>query len=123
MYSLVPSILLIVFNSMLVASTAHNSRSPIKVSQERRTQHKKMTYSLVRLTFLFIASTLPTAGTQLAVVSEFFLQSDWGEFVLFCCHLVAFIFHASTFPIMYYSNRRIRDEFKTCMMQRFGIQL
>ena len=98
------------FNILLIFST--RVRNFNSMSASRRNEQKRMTYSIMTMTLMFMASTLPTASIQ-GKTFKFFLTYPLGEFWVQFCNFFTFTFQASTFPILYFTNTQIQKEFKS----------
>ncbi len=114
-HTIIPFLLISCFNVLLIYST--RSRNFSNVSRKRKSEQRRMTHSVITITLLFMASTLPTASIQ-GQTLKFFLTYALGEFWVLFCNFFTFSFQASTFPILYLTNSQIKAEFKKIISRK-----
>jgi hypothetical protein len=116
LYSLAPFSILAVSTVLLLAKIYKQNganktqpsaaRSPADTN--RQSKFDKMNKTVVAITLLFIAFTLPVACASFFFNTLF--ASDWGVFIITLLDEVSFTYHAGNLFISYFTNTIFRKE-------------
>nr|QVK45791.1 G protein-coupled receptor [Proales similis] len=124
-YSVLPFALIALFNIMLISniysrkkvreSNAASASGPkqtisLSTSPSQKNKMDSMSKTIVFLTLLFIAMTLPTAAASF-FFNELF-STDHGLFIIYVCNTISFSYHGLNFFIYFLSNKRFRSQFR-----------
>jgi hypothetical protein len=111
-YSIVPFVILLVFNILLIleVSTSRVSQSSANSSSSRK--KVQMSVTVIVLAVSFIVLTLPGA-----VISGFFfgtfIVTNEGYFLILLLDSITFSYHAFSFFILYFSNKKFSEVLKS----------
>ena len=107
LYSILPFALLLLFNSLII-KTVISSRHNISQSVKRQ---RKMAFTVLSVSFLFIITSLPTASIQGETIG-YLLSFDLGQLIVTCCNSIVFTYQASNFWILSATNGKFRMRVK-----------
>ena len=78
---------------------------------DRSGKQTRMVVTIVTISVLFMAFTLPTASIQGSTLI-YLLSFDFGQIIISVCNLFAFTFQASNFIMLSLTNRQFLKELR-----------
>jgi hypothetical protein len=110
-YSFIPSTIMVIFNVMLIRTTLMPEKKDTnRESQKANAKKRKLTISLLAITFAFILMTLP--ATIAWGYMSWVLALPWGRFTLNILGYFLFLNHASVFFNCLLCNYKFRSAVK-----------
>jgi hypothetical protein len=110
LYSLVPFVIMVIFNGLLVRKTLLLKANQHKYSTTHVSSHGKMrnlTFSLLFITFTFMVMTMPVSVIY-SFFGDFFYSSNTLKIILTLLNYMSFLNRSSMFFNCYFSNKRFR---------------
>ena len=108
LYNLLPFIFLTLANILLITTVVRSKR---QTKTNRNGKHTRMVVTIVTISTLFMAFTLPTASIQGSTL-VYLLSFDWGQIIISVCNVFAFTFQASNIIMLSLTNRQFFKELK-----------
>ena len=115
MYSIIPFGLLFMVNLFLIVFTCKLERNSQTFNRIRKRKQKKLTYTIIILTWLFILATLPYyVGTAYLYIE---MQSSLiGKCIQNFLSILSFSYHSLNFVIFFVSNKIFLKETKEIVL-------
>jgi hypothetical protein len=109
-YSFIPATIMMIFNSMLIYTTLIPLKNgPASNESESALRKKrKVTISLLVVTFSFILLSLP-ANIVWGYMSDWVGELEWGTLVFNVLDYILFLNHSNMFFFCYISNKKFRS--------------
>ena len=105
LFSILPFTLLIIFNSLII-KTVISTRKNLNQSLSKQ---RKMAFTVLSISFLFIICVLPTSSIQGSI--GYLLSFEVGQLIVACCNSLVFTYQASNFWILSFTNARFLSAF------------
>lgn len=110
-YSIIPFIIMFIFNILLISKTLITNKSSMKKSKEAlksMRKKRKLTISILVITFGFIVMTMPVSFVFTFVRGPI-EALKYGRIILDLLNFISFSFHASLFSTCFMSNIKLRN--------------
>ena len=109
LYSLVPFILLIIFNFIFIYVLYIKKNQSTSSSNNKET---KLIKTIIAVTILFIVFTLPTASIQ-GKVYTFLYSTELGQLCILLCNSFTFTYQGNNLLLLYLTNKQFVKEIKS----------
>jgi hypothetical protein len=113
-YSILPFILMIIFNSLLIKRTFGLKSK--NTNQKDKNRRKSLTFSLLFITISFLIMTLPTQICYSFFLSDFLYDETLNN-ILVLLDCLSFFNHSSLFFSCFITNRKFRE----IVIEKFSI--
>ncbi len=122
LYSFIPATIMAIFNAMLIITTLMSAKTETsREFQKANAKKRKLTISLLAITFAFIVLTLPS--TIAWGYMPWVRLLPWGRLTLQILDYAAFLNYASVFINCLMCNYKFRSAVKMCVKQMLGIKV
>lgn len=108
-YSFIPFVLTLVFNMLLIyKSILFRPKSLDSKNKEAANKKRKLSVSLLSITFAFIALTMPSTLAYGYFYNQIVVSFRHGIYILYFLDFIAFMYHASLFFNCFLTNFKFR---------------
>lgn len=106
-FSLIPFILMTIFNGLLIKNVLTTGQTASIHYQKMKNKRKKMTFSLIIATIIFLVMTIP-ASISYGFLYDFFSTLKYGSSYLKIIDYLSFLNSSSIFFITFATNTKFR---------------
>jgi hypothetical protein len=108
LYSFVPFLIMCTFNVLLIVRTVRNRQTASNESARQASQRRRMTITLLIITFAFIIMTIPST-IAFGYLYEILQATGWGRILQVLIDYMSFLNHSSIFFTCTFTNKKFRQ--------------